>query len=240
MWYYKDLYVKALPHCLLNFHFWRTHLAALPPQTPDQASLYAVALGFVLSYPFLIRHESDFYVTQTKSLLLEKVSYIEFQRYIHPFYGIQDSQVSPRWQFGQLRRTRLNRALRLAQPPSRRGKGFLQRIFYLQVYWQMGQSLADIVTMLLFIYASFSLSLAAMSLIHATRSPRWGTVRRVSWGYAVAGLMILAGLWSCIGLVVSWKFLAQLCFALKERWSRGQVSANQECPNLPLFSVLSL
>ncbi|KAL2834673.1 hypothetical protein BJY01DRAFT_252950 [Aspergillus pseudoustus] len=176
VWYYNDLYIKPLPHCLLNFCFWRTHSVALPPQTPEQASLYAAAIGFVRSYAFLIHHKSDFYIAQKKHIVPEKVSYSEFQRYIHPFSKIHNNQVTPRWKFGQLRLTRLNWAIRLAQPESRKGKGFLQGMFYLQVYWQTGQFLSELVAPILFIYASLSLSLSAMSLIHATRSPRWTAV----------------------------------------------------------------
>jgi hypothetical protein len=158
VWYYKDLYVKPLPHCLLNFGFWKMHLVSGPPSTPEQVSLYAAALGFVRTYALLIRHQSDFHIAKKENLLQQKVSYRAFQKFIHQFEEIQDSQVSPRWQFGQLRLTRLNWVVRLAQPPSRRGKGFLQRIYYLQVYWQTGQFLADLVAPILFIYASISLS----------------------------------------------------------------------------------
>jgi hypothetical protein len=35
-----------------------------------------------------------------------------------------------------------------------------------------------------------------MSLIHATRSPRWAAVEDVSWGFALAVIIVLAGLWS--------------------------------------------
>lgn len=230
IWYYKDLYVKPLPHCLLSFSFWKKHLVDYSPPVPDQAFLYSAALGFVRSYAFLIRHESDFRIAQDKHLVPGKVSYRDFQRYIRHFCDVRDSEVSPRWEFGQLRLTRLNWAVRLVQPSSRRGKGFLQRMYYLQVYWQTGQFLAVLVAPTLFIYASISLLLSAMSLTHATRSPRWDALENVSWGFALAVIIMLAVLWSCIAVTVAGILLSQLLFALKNK-RKPKLIHNSSFPN---------
>jgi hypothetical protein len=59
VWYYKELYVKPLPKCLFSYGFWEKHLTE-QEQSSNKSSKRRAALGFVRSYAYLIRHESDF------------------------------------------------------------------------------------------------------------------------------------------------------------------------------------
>ncbi|KAM7193851.1 hypothetical protein V8F33_007537 [Rhypophila sp. PSN 637] len=77
-----------------------------------------VALGFLRSYAYLIRHPSDFKIAREVGLLPEgpgetPITWAEWAIFISHFQSIPDSAVSRRYQFGHLRMGRLNWAVRM-------------------------------------------------------------------------------------------------------------------------------
>ncbi|KAI4208954.1 MAG: hypothetical protein LQ351_008060 [Letrouitia transgressa] len=103
VWYYGTLYVKPVPDYLLNHPIWRDYLpepAIEPVGTRQRYDKFRAALGFLRSYSFLIRHESDFIVAQKSNLLPEYVSFQQFQKFIQPFRSIHDDQVAHRYHSG--------------------------------------------------------------------------------------------------------------------------------------------
>lgn len=217
VWYYKELYLKPMPHCLLSFSFWEKYLAKSQQEVVDKSSLRPAALGFVRSYAYLIRHESDFAIAQQNKLLPDALLYHDFQGFIDPFRAIPDDAVSPRWEFGQLRLTRLNWAVRLLQPPSRRGRGGLERLYYQQVYWQTGQFLETFVTPLLFLFGTFSVILSAMQVALAAHFDPWKAFNKISEGFSVAVIVLLAALFLIIIMIVAVVLVSQFCFAWRSQ-----------------------
>jgi hypothetical protein len=216
VWYYKELYVKPLPQCLFSYGFWEKHLTE-QEQSSNKSSKRRAALGFVRSYAYLIRHESDFRIAQGSHLVPQEISYFDFQNYVEHFRDSLDDAVSPRWHFGQLRLTRLNWAVRLLQPSSRKGKGILQRLFYQELYWQTGQVLDEFGAPLLFLFATLSLILSAMQVILAGRSQDpWVVFVNVSWGFSVAVIVLLAVVFFSMALIVTLILFSQLGFAWRE------------------------
>ncbi|RSL82716.1 hypothetical protein CEP52_016897 [Fusarium oligoseptatum] len=118
--YYETVYVKPVPDYLLNCSIWQQHILNVDPQPvqdrpPDQTRYdkYRAAVGFLRSYSFLIRHESDFIIAQKANLLPKYISFQRFQAFIQPFRSMSDDHVSHRYQYGQFRLTRLNWAVRI-------------------------------------------------------------------------------------------------------------------------------
>lgn len=128
IWYYKVLFLKPIPYCLLNYGFWERYLCpSVLNKNPQERLLYdhsllsyncRAALGFLRTYAHLICHESDFRIAKDAHLLPDHVAYTEFQTFIEPFRHIIDDAVSLRYHYGQIRLTRLNWAVRIFRPVS--------------------------------------------------------------------------------------------------------------------------
>lgn len=235
IWYYSELYLKPIPDALLNHKFWQDHLCPttlqdpkIPFQNPAQQEIYEktlhlrhAAVGFMRSYAHLIHHKSDFDIAR-KNNLIPDVTYDTFQEFIENFRTAQDSEVSPRWHSGQIRLSRLNWAVRLCRPTSRRGTGFLKNMFYLPpTHWQSGQVLEFMAAPAIAVFAIFSVALSAMQVVLATpKGSAWSAFVAVSWGFSVAVLVIIAVLLAVALAVLGIWWLSQMVIALMYRKPR--------------------
>ncbi len=225
IWYFETLYLKPIPQCLFDHAFWERYLLPAKLECPgvqqafdsgSNSHICRTALGYLRSYSFLVRHESDFLIAQRTDLIPKDISYQDFRRFILPFRSIPDEAVSPRYHFGQLRLTRLNYAVRLLRPSSIGGTIVA---YYHRRYWQTGDYLKHFGTPLLFFFAAFSVLLSAMQVVLAALGQdAWATFVRASWGFSVAVIILIAGLaasfiFGIIGLLV-----AQVQFALRTRY----------------------
>jgi hypothetical protein len=199
IWYYNIIYLKPMPHCLLNYNFWNTYLSPQQQQRSQQlqqqsqAQHYEIdllsptsraALGFLRSYGFLIRYESDFLLAQQANLIPKHLTYTKFQLFIDPFRHLPDEAVAPRYHYGQIRLTRLNYAVRIFRPES---TGHRFPWHYQEFYWQTGSYVERSVTPLLFIFASLSVVLSAMQVTLAAQGQgTWQEFSRASLGFSVA------------------------------------------------------
>ncbi|KAH8769343.1 hypothetical protein BGZ57DRAFT_826198 [Hyaloscypha finlandica] len=217
-WYKKTIWIKPVPHCLFSHDFWMKHLAE-PTQTQSvnngASSRRHDAIGFIRSYAHLIRHESDFLLAQECNLLpKEGLSYIDFQQFVNPFRHILDQSVSPRYNYGQLRVTRLNWAVRMFQPEACKGKGWLNRLYYHQLHWNTEQFVEEYLATFVFIFATLSVILSAMQVILAARigalGGSWVAFVDVSWGFSIAVIVLSIVMFLLLGGLVGWVFASQL------------------------------
>jgi hypothetical protein len=104
VWYYNTIYLKPIPHCLLNYRFWNTYLSSRsqePRSRIDSLSTTCrTALGFLRSYSFLIRSESDFLLAQDAKLIPKHLAYTKFQLFIDAFRQLSDEAVALRYHYG--------------------------------------------------------------------------------------------------------------------------------------------
>ncbi|KAK1763026.1 hypothetical protein QBC33DRAFT_550769 [Phialemonium atrogriseum] len=211
VWFYDSVFVKPLPPQLLSYEFWNSNLAPPSPNRP-------LALGFVRSYAYLIRHRSDFLIAQQESLIPASTTmkHGDFVQFIKKFKAIPDASVSRRWQFGQFRLSRLNWAVRLLQPSVPGHRGLLHRLFYQEQYWQTGQFVHEFAAPLLFAFATLTLILAAMQVVLAARpDDPWPAFAAVStWFSAITiiALLVLIVLIVTILLVI---LMCQIGFAVR-------------------------
>ncbi len=236
VWYYDTLYLKPIPQCLYNYGFWEDFLllsTSKCPETPETSGassnshICRTALGYLRSYSFLIRHESDYLIAQRADLIPKEITYHEFRRFILPFRSIPDEYVSPRYHFGQLRLTRLNYAVRLLRPSTMGGTIFA---YYHGRYWQTGDYLRRFGTPLLFFFAAFSVVLSAMQVVLAALGQdAWANFVRVSWGFSVAVIILITGLAVSTILGVVGLLVTQAQFALrmrhKEKMTKARMSS---------------
>ncbi|KAL7815652.1 hypothetical protein V8C26DRAFT_402300 [Trichoderma gracile] len=212
VWYYDTIFIKPIVPLFLSFAMWTEFL--LPPSPLDATSdqdesritlppsirQYSTAslsyqcrsaLGFVRTYAFLVQHRSDFDIAQSLGLIPQDIDYSSFRAFIKPFQYLPVGSVSPRYEFGQMRLTRLNWAVRLLQPRSvATGGWFANRLYYLELYTQSADYSRSWLPPLLFAFAVLSLMLSAMQVMLAGLGLSTGeTIVRFGWGFSIATIV---------------------------------------------------
>ncbi|KXJ84914.1 hypothetical protein Micbo1qcDRAFT_225618 [Microdochium bolleyi] len=115
VWTTGRLFLKPIPRFLLEPCFWHQHLSQQGAQ-----GLRQCALGFLFSYTALIRHESDFLIAKEKHLVPTESDWQGWKtlvkeagtEHIYP-------DIDPRFYYGELRLSRLNKIYFWYQTPLR-------------------------------------------------------------------------------------------------------------------------
>jgi hypothetical protein len=241
VWYYDTIFIKPIPPILLNFTIWREFL--LPPtsiknnnqqkgeSTPSQRKSYRInslnnhcksALGFLRTYALLVRYPSDFRIAQNLYLIPSDINYSEFRAFINPFMSLPHSAVSHRYEFGQMRLTRLNWAVRLLQPRSvSTGSWFANRLYYQELYTQSGDYLVSWLPPLLFAFTSLSLMLSSMQVVLAALGTgTWRAFVKASWGFSVATIILCSSVTCIMSLHFLVLVLGQVIYSLRDKSGR--------------------
>jgi hypothetical protein len=110
VWLPNRIHIKPLPAYLLFFTFWDRYLISPASPIPEvnRDRIAKAALGYLRSYYYLIRHESDFLLAQKNHLIPGSTTLVQFCAFTSRFDAITDADVSKRYGFGELRLTRLN------------------------------------------------------------------------------------------------------------------------------------
>jgi hypothetical protein len=211
VWHGQKIYIKPVPLWLLNHDFWNLYL----PPTNDTSTWSPTssnvprfaACGFLRSYAWLIRSRLDFSLAQESHLLPEEVTWSQWSIFIAYFRFIGDDQVSCRYQYGQLRLSRLNWAVRFFRPPS------VQTAWFYEIpRWSIGSYIGCAWAPLFAIFASLSLVLSSMEIMLVVPADGLGLdsvrtmyVRQTFWVFSI---LVLAGM----GIV--WILLVTIPFGM--------------------------
>ena len=163
------------------------------------------ACGFLRSYAYLIRHKSDFSRATTERLIPKHSEFIDF---ITNFQRIDDKHVSQRYQYGELRLTRLNFWTKI----------FLRRFTFHKVHGQYGAYFARFYGPILFVFGIFTVALSAMQLALRTapsESQSWSAFASVSRWFSVYTLVCVAAVIFFLLFLLSALSLRETIFALK-------------------------
>ena len=222
VWYHDRIFVKPLPAYLLSHTFWQLYLCrATSPLRNERQHVAKAALGLLRSYCRLIEHESDLRIAQREDLQLvpKAVTWEQFCQFSASFSQIEDTDVAPRYQYGDLRLGLLNYLVKL----------FFIGSCYQEVNWQYSEYFAQFYGPLLFIFGVLSVLLSAMQVslaVEQLQPQHWATMYKICRWFSVATLCVLAGVsgW-LIGLVI-WRPLDQLAHTvkMKRRKSRSPKS----------------
>ncbi|KAF6822842.1 hypothetical protein CMUS01_10930 [Colletotrichum musicola] len=133
VWGNGRMCVKPLPRFLLEPRFWWEHLRCSSLPGPFAAKQLCAcggrrerALGLLFSYAALIAYESDFHIAKANYLLPQEVQWQAWRKlveellspeYIYPL-------IDPRFHYGELRLSRLNKIYLLWKTPFR---GYVSR-----------------------------------------------------------------------------------------------------------------
>ena len=181
-WIDNRVFIKPIPRYLLSWAFWQHYLHDSDSNSPAEegSSLIQAVLGYMRSYFFLVRHESDYRMAIKEHLIPEGTKYEDFMIFISCFGNIQDSQVSPRYHFGELRLRRLNQWSRI----------LLRKPYFYKVAWQYTDYLARYYVPYLFIFTIFSVVLNAMQVGVGARTD-WQSFHGVSAWFSVGTLLVV-------------------------------------------------
>ena len=221
VWIHGRIFIKPIPTYLMSHQFWTKVLLKQSYQptsslTVDRDSIKRAALGFLRTYAYLIRHQSDFMIAQQDNLRLvpPNIDWTKFCQFVSNFSKIQDDHVSGRYQYGELRLTRLNFY----------AKFFLGKFYYEQIYGQYGDYFSRLYAPILFIFAIASTILNAMQVEMAAEqildTPSMSLGLISSWVSRISsvGIGFVAFSFSFLWL---WLFLDEWIYTLKRRpWRR--------------------
>ena len=227
VWIDDRIFIKPLPLYLQSFAFWAKYLNGTTPTVPDAKSpdiiyphwdvrrdrISRAALGFLRSYALLIKHSSDLDLAIDYRLLPPETSFLSFCLFASRFLSITDSEVSPRYGYGELRLTRLNLW----------SKVLLGRWNYMTVQRQYSQYFQRFYGPLLFTFGFFSVVLSALQVEMAVESvwisKQWTGFWTFSRVFSIVSLGIVGLPALALILLFMGKLLMELLYALTHRKS---------------------
>jgi hypothetical protein len=213
VWINDRIFIKPIPRYLLSHTFWETYLDPKPEPLGDgQSNIRAAATGFLRTYRYLIRHESDFHLAQQDSLRLipKDADWASFCRFTSDLHHIEDSAVSGRYCFGELRLTRLNFYAPL----------LLRKFHFEQVHGQYGDYFARLYGPILFVFAVVTTILNSMQVALAAdqlMALHWVAVWHASRWFSVLSLLGTIAVAVCFVALWLWMFLDEWVYTLRHK-----------------------
>lgn len=220
VWFYNRIFIKPLPEFLLSHKFWMQFLLSnTSPLGEKRSKIREAALGYIRTYHYLIRHLSDFRIAQSEDLQLvaPSVTYAEFCNLTSAFGSIEDSQVSARWSYGELRLSRLNIYCKI----------FLRRFHFEQVHGQYGSFFARFYGPLLFVFGLVSIVLNGMQVelaVEQLNNAPWKAFQRICRWFSILGILGITAVAATLLALLMGMLIDEWVFAIKaRRRKRGSV-----------------
>ena len=166
LWIDDQIFIKPLPLYLMSHDFWEKYLLPMagfdqksqdtlyPERYEQKRNLAKAALGYLRTYRYLIQHQSDFDIAVSERLIPASLTFESFCDFSSRFEAIKDSEVAPRYQYGELRLARLNLWCKI----------FLRQWHYQTVHRQYAQYFARFYGPLLFMFGFWSVLLSAVQV----------------------------------------------------------------------------
>ncbi|KAI1147079.1 hypothetical protein F4825DRAFT_465999 [Nemania diffusa] len=207
------IFLKPLKAYLLDYRFWGEHLCS-------DIELHKSACGFLLSYVWLMSWESDFQIAKKAKLIPADLDWDTWAKFVLSFTSTINMeslhQVARRYQYGELRLSRLNRIYRYTPSVfSLRNffRGFMEpSTWYREVFrTNFGWILA--------VFAIMSVVLSGMQVALMTdQLSHDSNFHRASYGFAVFSLVALA---ACLGAIITcWVILTIYFYSAAKLYHR--------------------
>lgn len=212
-WIYDHVYIKPMPRFLLSWAFWDFYFCSnsSPLSKQERADAKAAATGFMRSYSYMILHASDYRIAIESNLIQSEIPYSRLRQFLANFQNAPVT-VSKRYQFGELRLSRLNFWVRI----------FLRRFMFqkVQIHYTYNAYFSRFYGPLIFIFAFFSTTLSAMQVGLASNSspslpPDFEVFVTVCWWYSVGTVIVAAVLFVGIMTLLVYMMLREFIYALR-------------------------
>lgn len=226
VWIQDRVFIKPLPKIFLSYDFWEHYLMNdhSPISHPSHRLAVArAARGFLRTYSCLIRRKFDLRLAQHDSHPLVPRG-IHFAPLIRLLATVgrtsSDSDISPRYHYGELRLSRLNFWTKI----------FLHDSRFAKVHWQYGAYLAQHYTPVLVVFGFLSVILSAMQVglgaasFYAQGSDFVRGFSQASKGFAVFALTIICVCFMYLFALWFWTATRETVFAITTRWSKRERS----------------
>ncbi len=195
---------------MLSNAFWQYLAIQLP-------CLHAAAIGFMRTYSYLVRYETDFTLAQEKGLIprnesspggQDHITWDAFARLVISFDRYPDADVSPRYNYGELRLTRLNFYSRI----------FLRKLTFHHIDAQWGTFLKNAIAPFIVVFVIVSAISSAMQVEMAVQGPEnvmsdWAAFAHASRWFSVLVLGLSTFTIIFVLCLVTWMFFHDLWFA---------------------------
>ena len=189
IWHRSRIFIKPLNTWLLDWGFWNEHIC-------DDANLYRAACGFLVSYTWLVGRESDFGIAKSLALLPDQLVWTHWAAFQKEFlkHIKVDSlhQVTARYQYGELRLSRLNRIYRwvpgviMANPLRSFVQGYLSPSTWFEEFFR------DNFGWLLAVFVFFTVALSALQVgLAAGQLQGNQRFQRISVGFTIFILILI-------------------------------------------------
>lgn len=216
VWTTGRIFLKPIPRFLLEPRFWHRYLSCeVVCRCATVAAVKDVskcplrmagkcALGFLFSYVALISHESDFLIAKEKHLIPQEVKWPGWRTFVEQL----DTEhiymrIDPRFIYGELRLSRLNKIYILSQRPFLRG--------YVSHWNQYGSFFRDNFAWLASAIVYIAIVLTAMQVGLATHSlANNDTFQAVSYGFTIFSIL---GPVAATGLIIT-----VFCYTFVNNW----------------------
>lgn len=228
----RRIHLKPMPRYLFNHQFWDSHLICtkrcpcLPrhdycgPVSGDEICqrkrLYEYSLGFLFSYIALIQSESDFVIARGHHLLPGNVAWEQWVTFAHDLLengAANPKNINPRYLFGELRLSRLNKIYAFRYGSILRGYQF--------TYQTYGELFRDYLAPIAATTIYVALVLTAMQVgLATTRLSHNLAFQKASYGFtalSILGPLIAILLVGFIGLL---QFINNLLATLRFKQER--------------------
>jgi hypothetical protein len=183
IWHERHIFIKPLPMFLVDLDCRTQKLC-------KSRLLHEAACGFLLSYAWLIRHESDIGIAHDNGLLSSVFDWATWTDFIDDFLEHVDLRslagVSARYQYGELWLSRLNKIYHITRFNWRDFvRGYITASTRYQDYFSRNFA------WLLLVFAFISVALSAMQVILAVARGS-AAFENASYGFSVASLLLVA------------------------------------------------
>ncbi|PQE16466.1 subtilisin-like serine protease protein [Rutstroemia sp. NJR-2017a WRK4] len=211
VWYYDRIFIKPLPKYLLTFDFWNTYL--ISPTSilgSEREIIKCSALGFLRTYRYLVRYESDFNIAMEKKLLPEGTTWESFSKFAFDLRKIDDTDTTGRYAFGEIRLSRLNFYIKI----------ILWKSTFHKVHGQYGAYFARFYGPILFILGMVAIILNSLQLemaVESLTSVPWRSVRELSRLISILVAALICGVAIVLFLLLIWRITMEWFYACRDR-----------------------
>ena len=221
VWFRGKIFIKPLNRWLLDRAFWLEHICS-------NEELHKAACGFVLSYVWLVCRESDFLIGKEQRLLPAELSWEQWSHFQDSFLGKVNAetlvQVSKRYQYGELRLSRLNQIYRMA-PSVASARNFVRGYLSPSTWYQ--EFFRNSFGWLLAVFVYFTVALAGMQLGLAQEDlQRSDTFQQASYGLTIFSLVFVIA--SVLAILVTWFVLTLFHYTSAKMYHRDVMRERRE------------